>query len=175
MYQSNFYQYNQPTVQLSNKKLWYIALLPFVAIFAENFAINKWLGIALWLAVIAASIIVTSSDEKDLQRMSMSHISLHKSRFFPPLYIYRRQTIFQQNKAPFIVLLISILFALGNNGFVSALSANDTTFITTVQNSPVSNLEELSQYSSTATIENKLENGSSLEETAKLVLAAVKD
>ncbi|MGN1132880.1 MAG: hypothetical protein ACI4RN_00320 [Oscillospiraceae bacterium] len=158
MYQTNFYQYNQPMVQISNNKLWYIALLPLVALFAENFAVNKWLGIALWTGVIAASIAVTVSDEKDLRKMSMSHVSLYKSRFFPPLYIYRRQTLFQKSKAPFIVLLLSLLLALGNNGFVSAMKVDDSTFISSVQNSSVSNIEGFSEYTSTASIENRIKS-----------------
>ncbi|MGN0601219.1 MAG: hypothetical protein ACI4I7_00765 [Oscillospiraceae bacterium] len=145
-----YYNYNPNFVldllpKIRNGKVWYVAFLPLLGLFLENFAQNKWMGIILWLSILVIGPIVCISDEKDLRKFGVSSLQLYKARFFPPLYVYRRIIMTKQTKTPFVMLIIFMIWALLNNGFAASLKITDETFINMIQNCYTSSVTDLDE------------------------------
>ena len=152
--------------KIHNGKVWYVAILPWLGLFLENYAVNKWIGLALWLSVIILSIVVCIKDEKDLRNSGISNLFIYKARFFPPLYIYRRAKTLHQSVSPFIIFIITLVLAIINNGFTNSLKMNDETFIEGIKSTYTSYIKGLDENGINNQIEERLEEFA-IEDTLK--------
>lgn len=143
--------------KIKNGRIWYVAFLPLLACYLESFAVNIFLGAALWISVLIIGPLVCASDEKHLRTFGINNRQLYRYRFIPPVYIYKRIRITGQSNTPFIMLLIFMLYAVMNNGFVQALRITDDTFISSVKGAYVSSLSDYDEITSYNTIEDRID------------------
>lgn len=144
--------------KIKNGRIWYAAILPLLACYLENFAVNIILGAVLWISVIIICPLVCISDEKHLRSFGLNTFELNKYKFIPPVYLFKRSIITRQSNTPFIIFLVFSAYAIMNNGFVQALRINDDTFIRSIQSSYVSSLSEYEEVISYNTIRSQIEN-----------------
>lgn len=128
--------------KIRNGRIWYVAILPLLGLYLENFAVNLYLGILLWAFIIIACPLVCIWDEKDLSKLGLSNRQLHSVRWFAPLYIFKRSVFTKQSTAPVVMFCIFGLYALMNNGFTTSLRLNDDSFISLVKSTGIASLEE---------------------------------
>lgn len=143
-----------PTIQ--NGAVYYAALLPLFGMFLENFAVNIWLGIFLWVLVIAAAPLACYRDAVQLERIGVAPPELKRSAWIPVVYIAKRCRALRQNYSPVVIIVIAVLYALGNNGFVASHSMKNSDYIDYVKTSSVVYIPEISDEMSPNTIAEQL-------------------
>lgn len=154
-YNENFFNINE-LPKIRNGRIWYVSVLPLFGCYLENFAVNIYLGALLWIMVILICSLVCALDEKQLRSFGMSNHSLHKVRFIPPIYLFKRLSTTRQSNTPFIIFIVFSAYAVLNNGFVQALRVDDDTFVRSVKSAYVSTLSDYSDSTSYNTIENQI-------------------
>ena len=148
---------NNTTPKVRNGRIWYAAILPYLGLMLESFASNKWIGLALWLAIILLCVFSCARDEKQLRSLGISNLWLYKSRFCPPVYIYRRSDALHQSKSSFVVFIISLIFAITSNGFSVSLQMNDEDFIDSIKQEYTSSIEDLDKNGVNNQIEKRID------------------
>ena len=147
MYEQNY----QQTIDLNqlpkvrNGAMWYVALLPALAAFLENYAINKWLELLVWGFVLIACPAICHSDAVKLERMGIGNAKMKKEAVICPVaYMFMRCKTLRQGSMKAVLFTIFTGFAIMGNGFTVSLSMDDNAFIERVKNSYAVNLEDLS-------------------------------
>ncbi|MDE6149674.1 MAG: hypothetical protein K2F81_06220 [Ruminococcus sp.] len=143
--------------KIKNGRVWYVAILPLLACYLENFAVNIILGVLLWLSVIIICPLICVFDEKHLRSFGLDTRSLYKVRYLPPIYLYKRSVVTKQSNTSFILFIVFLAYAVMNNGFVQALRIDDNTFIRSIQSSYVSSLTEYNEITSYNAIGEQVE------------------
>lgn len=147
MYEQNYQQtidINQ-LPKIRNGAMWYVALLPALAIFLENYAINKWLGMLVWGFVLVACPIICYRDALKLINMGIGRSSMKTAAVLCPVaYMFMRCKALRQSSTKAVMFIIFTGFAIMGNGFTVSLNMDDNAFIERVKYNYVINLEELS-------------------------------
>lgn len=128
--------------KINNGRIWYLVFLPIVACYLENFAINIYMGIFLWLLAIIICPLVCVADEKHLRMFGINDTDLRRFRLVPTIYMKKRLDITNQNSVPLILFIVFIIYAVLNNGFTQALRITDSTFTESVKSSYISSIHE---------------------------------
>lgn len=144
--------------RIRNGRVWYVAMLPLLGLLIERYAVNIYLGVLLWGIILIASPIICIYDEKELENLGLSSRQLHSCRWFPPLYLFKRAVAARQSTAPVVMLCIFSLYALMNNGFVTALRLNDNAFVNLIKSSNITSVEEYKDSSFSGTIGRHIED-----------------
>lgn len=144
--------------------MWFVCCLPLLGLFLENFAVSKWAGIFLWIAVPVMMIACCFVDHRKLKKLCRDEScrSLAKWRWLVPVYVFKREKLFGRETYKAIMLVIFCAAALFMNGFVSGRSVNTDSIPVLLENSYVQNLDNFSG-TSASIIGEQLDNY--LEET----------
>lgn len=131
--------------KIRNGAMWYVAILPLLALYLENYAVNKWLGILVWAFVLISCPIICYRDMKALEKLEPDAKSLKTAAIVCPIvYMYKRCRLLKQSSIMAVFFTIFSLYALLQNGFALSLRVDDDTFINQVRYNYVANLDELS-------------------------------
>lgn len=131
--------------KIRNGAVWYVAILPALAMFLEAFAVNKYLGFLLWGFVLIASPIICYYDMKTLEKYGVDVHAFKKYIFLiPVIYIYTRCRILRQSNTKAVMYVVFAVFALFGNGFTRSLQMTNQDFIDNVKQNYVVNLEDFS-------------------------------
>ena len=144
------------SLKLRNGMAWYVVILPALGLFLENYAINIYLGAFLWITVIIASIAVCLADASRLCKGGAADGRIKAAAVFPLLYILLRCRTLRQSNSKVLLMTIFTVFALLNNGFVSAMFLEEEDFKDYVKSGYVTTIEDFSDSMSTDIIDDKL-------------------
>lgn len=138
--------------------VWYICVLPLLGLVMEMFAVDKYSGAILWLAVLVMIYVGCMADFKSIKSYVTEdeYAMLKKKLPIPPLYIYKRDKIRTGEGYKGLVLAILIAAALFANGFTAGLMLTPEKLQDSVEMTRVDNLENFSG-SSNALISEQLE------------------
>ncbi len=112
-----------------NSLVWYAAILPAFALFANIYAENKYHGFLLWGLVILLRIGVCIYDNKKLIKMGMwQQDKVSPTVLLPFVYIIKRTGFLKRKSTIIMVAGGCLLFGITNNGFVQTALATDETY-----------------------------------------------
>ncbi len=131
-----------------NGIIWYICILPLLALFLENYASSKWAGIFLWTAAVVMLIFSCCYDCKKLEKSGLDTTAVRGWVWLAPVYVFRREKMLGRETYKGIMLTVFCLAALSMNGFVQGMSVNEDSLPEIVANSYVQNLDNFSGVSS---------------------------
>lgn len=134
--------------RLRNGAMWYVAILPALGLYLENYALNKWLGILIWAFVLIVGRIICFRDMKRLEKLGYPVEGIKTlSAVFPLIYMYKRCRLLKQSNIIAVFFTIFTVYAVIDNGFTLSLQIDDQTFTDQVKYSYVINLEGYSDIS----------------------------
>ena len=147
--ENQFYQQNTINLnelpKIRNGAMWYVAILPALALYLESYAINKWLGIMIWAFVLISCPVICYRDMRTLEKMGLNTEGLKTvSIVCPLLYMYKRCRLLKQSSIIAVFFTIFTVYAIIQNGFAVSLRVDDQTFINQVKYNYVVNLDEFS-------------------------------
>lgn len=131
-----------------NGIIWYICILPLLALFLENYATSKWAGIFLWAATVIMLIFSCRYDCKKLEKAEIDTSAVRGWVWLAPAYVFKREKMLGRETYKGIMLTVFCLAALVMNGFVQGLRINEDSLPDIVANSYVQNLDNFSGISS---------------------------
>ncbi len=136
--------------RVKNPSLWYVVFLPLVGLLCEGMATNKYIAIAVWVAVLVLCPAICVKDynilkEKGLARSGMKGLALA----FPLLYMFQRQLILHERQTKSVMFLIFSVGALVFTSLSNIALINKENFAGYCQNYIYSSeIENLQHYSS---------------------------
>ncbi|MGN0632355.1 MAG: hypothetical protein ACI4JW_00650 [Oscillospiraceae bacterium] len=143
---------------LSNSRIWYAAVVPIIALFAEVYATDKYLGVLVWLCAAASAIAACIADRKYIASNNVDTKAIpFVLVFLPPIYIFRRLKLTFQSAVCGIVSIVMIVYALVFNNFIAALTLNEDGMIDQVKENFWFNISGCSSVSESVTVSEKLE------------------
>lgn len=131
-----------------NGIIWYICILPLLALFLENYASSKWAGIFLWAATAVMLIVSCCYDCKKLEKADIDTSAVRGWVWLAPVYVYKREKMLGRETYKGIMLTVFLLAALAMNGFVQGTRINEDSLPEMLENSYVQNLDNFSGVSS---------------------------
>ncbi|WP_124098165.1 hypothetical protein [Ruminococcus sp. Marseille-P6503] len=146
-YQDNMIDLNE-LPKIRSGAMWYVAILPVLALYLENYAINKWLGILVWAFALISCPVICYRDMRALEKLGLNCQNLKIiSVVCPLLYMYKRCRLLKQSSIMAVFFTIFTVYAVLQNGFAVSLRVDDQTFINQVKYNYVANIDEFSDIS----------------------------
>lgn len=140
--------YEQNTINLNelpklrNGAMWYVAILPALGLYLENYALNKWLGVLIWAFVLIGDRVICFRDMKRLEKLGYPVESIKTfSAVFPLIYMYKRCRLLKQSNIIAVFFTIFTVYAVIDNGFTLSLQIDDQTFTDQVKYGYLINLD----------------------------------
>lgn len=126
--------------------VWYSAILPALALFLENYALNKYLGIMVWAVVIIIRPLCCYFDRKNLLNAGYENVGKSWYVFLPTVYLFKRCMLLRHNTAIAVVCMICLSYGIIGNGFTVGLMMDDDTFVSAVKNEPMTSISDFKSF-----------------------------
>ena len=145
MYEEQYYEpVSLPKIR--DGLILYAAVLPVAALFIENYAINKYLGLLVWAIVLIMRPVSCYLDLRWIIKKGYSFDISPKLCLLPTVYIFKRSMALRRNTVIAIISLICIGYGAMGNGFVAGLRVSDDSILEAVKNQSVSHTSGLKDY-----------------------------
>lgn len=125
--------------------IWFVVLLPAIALYIQSIAVSKWAGYFLWATVIVAEIIACVMDRRALAEamQGFDTSSLKKWVWLPPMYVYKREKFIGKEGLKALMLMIFTIAAIFGNGFVLGKQVNEDSITEIIESATVSSFTNL--------------------------------
>ena len=149
-------------------RLWYAALVPLFGIYIEMYADSFPLGVLVWVLAIVMGPAACLLDRRHIAGKGIDVSSLRPAyALLPPLYIFKRTKLTNDQRVCGIVWCIMAVYALFMNGFTGSALMDETSMIGAVRDGYWSGITETEDVSCEKTIgETLAEMGGELEWSA---------
>lgn len=143
------FNYNEKQIDRTDSGLlWFASILPIFGLFLEQYAVSAAVGVILWSLIVIAIPMACIYDYLMLKHDGYDVASLKKVLVLPPLYAFKRELLFNKNPNKGIVMGMFIIAAIFLNGFSQSYSITPKSMESSVKNSSVQSLDNISGNSS---------------------------
>lgn len=133
-----------PKPKVSLGYILYALFLPVIGLFLERYAVSAVVAIILWALVLILMPLSCALDKRMLDKHELNTVTLGKSYLFPPVYIYKRQTLVGGEAMLAVACVTLIAGAILTNGFIKGLRIDAESVNSMVQNTSITQLDNFS-------------------------------